>query len=340
MLVNRAIFLESTLSREEIKPFIKNTDLLLPSIMRGQLLKLYSSHPSIKEVIIVDGVFEQYPSITHKEILWLLSQRVQIVGIGSMGALRAYELRNDGMLGYGWVYEQFLNGYIDGDDEVAVAYDPIDPVNSKTLALINFRKTAVDNKELTEHLSIIKPIHFRERTWKTLSMHLSKDVLDKFYDKYVDIKKEDVLNFFKNSVQVDTQFQRKFIPNIYFKALRLTYLEQSLIQFIRLKIQQINYIESSCSTFYKEDYIDICRFLTLSPDYTNQIASVLDKLSGVRLSQAKIKTFTCKLQSELNLHSLQSIQDLFIKVGIPIVRIKVLFENLTKLFDYFLCTLY
>lgn len=338
MLINRAIFIESTLSKQEIKPFVHPSDLLLPSVMRGDLIKLYLSYTSIKEVIVVDGVFEQHPSITHKEILWLLSKGVKVVGIGSLGALRAYELRNHGMLGFGWVYEQFLNGYVDGDDEVAVAYDPKDPANSKTLAMINFRKTVENNQKLKEYLAIIKDIHFRERTWKAISKRLPGNIKNMFRANYIDIKKEDVLNFFNPVKQIEKQTQKKFVPNIYFSSLYLNHLNLSAIQFIRLKLQETNCIELPSDTLYREEYNDLCKFLDLSPIYISHIAFVLDKLSGIRLHRIKIKQFTYKLQSELNLRTPQSVRKLFENSGISLENVNNLLENLTKLHDYFLCT--
>ncbi|RUR19916.1 hypothetical protein ELY21_02335 [Legionella sp. km535] len=340
MLVDRAIFLESTLSQEEINPYLKKSDLLLPSITRGQLVKLYTRHPEVKEVVIVDGVFEQSPSITHKEILWLLSKGVKIVGMGSMGALRAYELRNNGMQGYGWVYDQFLNQCVEGDDEVAVAYDPLNPAKSKTLALINFRKVIEKHGEFANYLTIIRRIHYRERTWSALSLHLPSKIIESLYDKYIDIKKEDVLNFIKGPVQISSQSQVKFIPNVYFNSLYFSNRNVSVIQFIRIGLQKIHYKEFIDNTVYQEECSYICRFLGLSLDYINQAAYVLNLFSGIRLSKSKIKAFTVIIRSELSLHTPQSVQDLFTKIEIPLEKINSLLENLTKLFDYFLCTSY
>lgn len=340
MIINRAVFIESTISHEEMKPFLYATDLLLPSIKRGQLLDLYSMYPSIKEVIVVDGVFEQYPSITHKEIMWLISKGVQVIGIGSIGALRAYELRNNGMNGYGWVYEQLLNGLIDGDDEVAVAYDPIDPANSKTLAMVNFRKIVVDNEGLTKYLSFIKQIHFRERTWKTLANYLPNNILTKLTEAYVDIKKEDVIQYINSSKQVQNKSENQFVSNVYFNTMQIGQFEPTVLEFIKLRLQKVQGNENSNNAPREEDYKDVCKFLELPPEFSNQIALVLDKLAGIKLSPSKIKTFTVKLQSELNFSSPQAILKMLLKFEIPTTKVKVLFENLTKLFDYFLCTSY
>jgi hypothetical protein len=50
-------------------------------------------------IVLIDGVFEDRPSVWHKEILWALSKGIGVVGAASMGALRAAELHNQGMLG-------------------------------------------------------------------------------------------------------------------------------------------------------------------------------------------------------------------------------------------------
>ena len=75
-------------------------------------------------IILIDGVFEDRPSVWHKEILWALSNGIGVVGAASMGALRAAELRDHGMLGHGKIYEAYASGEITDDDEVAVVHGP------------------------------------------------------------------------------------------------------------------------------------------------------------------------------------------------------------------------
>ena len=50
---------------------------------------------------LIDGYFERVPSVSHKEILWAMSQGIVVIGAASMGALRAAELAPFGMLGVG-----------------------------------------------------------------------------------------------------------------------------------------------------------------------------------------------------------------------------------------------
>jgi len=73
---------------------------------------------------IVDGMFGNVPSVWHKEILFALSEGVQVVGAASMGALRAVELAGLGMHGLGRIYRMFRCGAWTDDDEVAVLHAP------------------------------------------------------------------------------------------------------------------------------------------------------------------------------------------------------------------------
>ncbi len=91
---------------------------------------------------LVDGYFEQVPSVWHKEVLWALQEGVQVLGSASMGALRAAELAPFGMDGVGWIFEAFRDGVLMDDDEVAVRHGPAElgyPAISE--AMVNIRAT-------------------------------------------------------------------------------------------------------------------------------------------------------------------------------------------------------
>src|SRR5260221_163993 len=67
---------------------------------------------------------------------------VRCIGSASIGALRAFELARFGMRGIGGVYEDFRDGVLQDDDEVAVLHGPAElgypPV---TEAMVNIRAT-------------------------------------------------------------------------------------------------------------------------------------------------------------------------------------------------------
>lgn len=78
----------------------------------------------VSAIVLVDGVFESGPSVWHKEILLALADGIPVIGASSMGALRAAELADYGMWGFGKIFEDFASGLLEDDDEVAVAHGP------------------------------------------------------------------------------------------------------------------------------------------------------------------------------------------------------------------------
>jgi hypothetical protein len=91
-----------------------------PPAAQGDVLRAALRRP--RAIGLVDGVFERVPAVWHKEILFALSEGVQVYGAASMGALRAAELDAFGMRGVGAVYSAFAEGTLEDDDEVAVAH--------------------------------------------------------------------------------------------------------------------------------------------------------------------------------------------------------------------------
>ena len=69
-----------------------------------------SSATRPRAVGIIDGYFQQVPSVWHKEILWAMAQGVHVFGSASMGALRAAELAPFGMRGVGLIFEAYRDG--------------------------------------------------------------------------------------------------------------------------------------------------------------------------------------------------------------------------------------
>jgi hypothetical protein len=93
-------------------------------------------------IAIIDGYFERVPATWHKEILWAMSEGVHVFGASSMGALRAAELCDFGMIGVGAIFEAFRDGQLEDDDEVAIAHGAADtgfvPASE---AMVNIRAT-------------------------------------------------------------------------------------------------------------------------------------------------------------------------------------------------------
>lgn len=106
-----------------------------PPVKRGDLLQL---PPEVKVVGIVDGLLLTDAAVGHREILGLLKRGVKVIGGGSMGALRAAELADMGMIGVGRIFEEYSTGRVEGDDEVVLSFDPFTQM-ALSEPLINLR---------------------------------------------------------------------------------------------------------------------------------------------------------------------------------------------------------
>lgn len=125
-------------------------------------------------VVLIDGVFDERPSVWHKEILLLLSNGFRVIGAASMGALRAAELHRFGMIGCGDIFAAYLAGRITGDDEVAIAHGRADygwkpvsvpQVNVRATLARAAREGIVSVGEARALRGVSAEISFRARVW-------------------------------------------------------------------------------------------------------------------------------------------------------------------------------
>ncbi|MET8100065.1 TfuA-like protein [Streptomyces sp. NPDC005236] len=91
-----------------------------PPVRHGDLFDL-CLRPG-DQVLIIDGVYQHFAPIRHKEILAQLARGVHVAGTASLGALRAAELDGFGMQGLGQVYGQARAGRLSADADVAVLH--------------------------------------------------------------------------------------------------------------------------------------------------------------------------------------------------------------------------
>lgn len=179
-----------------------------PPVKRGDVTTALNENPDI--IGIIDGVFHQQPAVSHREILEALKKGVIVVGGGSMGALRASELDDLGMRGIGHVYNQYKNGLIESDDDVAVA---INPLNLEQISdpLVNMEynfKRALDKGMISKEdfyilLKTAKSIFYPKRTYKLLFDMVPIQpakiaAIEKFLmEEGIDIKKHDAIDVIK-----------------------------------------------------------------------------------------------------------------------------------------------
>jgi len=112
----------------------------LPPVGQGDVYRAALSRPTA--IGIIDGVFERIPTVWHKEILWAMSRGVHVFGSASIGALRAAELAPFGMVGVGQIFEDFRDGVLSDDDEVALVHGPAEAgFRSLSEPMVNIRAT-------------------------------------------------------------------------------------------------------------------------------------------------------------------------------------------------------
>lgn len=177
-------------------PFVR-----LPPAGAGDMLRLLAGPPCT--VVLIDGVFDARPAVWHKEILVLLARGFRVVGAASMGALRAAELDDFGMIGCGAVYRAYADGRITGDDEVAVLHAPA-ALGGRPLSLaqVNVRAAlcrAVRARRLSVAAArrlrgISAGIHYKDRDWQGIAANSGDGDFAAWATEHaIDIKRADAL---------------------------------------------------------------------------------------------------------------------------------------------------
>ncbi|HSU17053.1 TfuA-like protein [Longimicrobium sp.] len=110
---------------------------LRPPARRGDVAALLGGAPGT--VVLVDGNFHQSLAVGHAELRAALEGGWRVWGVGSMGAIRAWEMRHLGMRGFGRVYEHFLGEDDFQDDEVALLHAPDPPYLPVSEPLVHIR---------------------------------------------------------------------------------------------------------------------------------------------------------------------------------------------------------
>jgi TfuA protein len=189
------IYLGPTLSREAAESIL--TAEYLPPICRGDLARL---REEVRFVGIVDGEFYQSLAVSPKELLPLLRRGVKVFGASSMGALRAAETYNLGTIGIGKVFAMFRDGVLDGDDEVALVYEP-ETYRKLSEPLVNLRGALamaaeakiIDEQEKDRLVLQMKSYYFPERSHTALQL-LCPALAGYFRDADLpDVKRDDAL---------------------------------------------------------------------------------------------------------------------------------------------------
>ncbi|CUJ97127.1 hypothetical protein RUE5091_01759 [Ruegeria denitrificans] len=164
------VFVGPTLTLETVTKHLDAT--ILPPVRQGDVYRVARTNTSA--IGIIDGFFEGVPSVWHKEILWAMEQGIPVFGSASMGALRAAELADFGMIGVGQIFQDYYNDVLQDDDEVAVLHSPAE-LGFKPLSepMVSIRATVAQAQTAgvlpadtaSKILQITKAMHYRKRIW-------------------------------------------------------------------------------------------------------------------------------------------------------------------------------
>ncbi|OUJ18071.1 hypothetical protein AMET1_1513 [Methanonatronarchaeum thermophilum] len=202
------VFVGPSLKHKQAKKILKAD--YRPPAERGDIKKTSQQNPHT--ICLIDGVFSQDCSVSHREILQTLQKNIKVIGASSMGALRASELDRYGMKGIGEIYQRYKQGTINSDDEVALTYSPqnYQPLSTP---LINIRynleqatqKNIITQKQMEKLIQKTKKKFYPKRNYnqllKTAKKHpeINHNQLKQFLEEYkVDLKKEDAKKALKH----------------------------------------------------------------------------------------------------------------------------------------------
>lgn len=236
------IFSGPTISKKAIED--KMSAIVLGPVAQGDVLKAYKKFRPT-HMAIIDGYYENVPSVWHKEILYVMSQGVKLYGAASMGALRSAELQMFGMKGIGKIFNMYHGGEIEDDDEVAVLHGPEDlGFPALTDAMVNLRVTLqkaqaekiLTSRNVDQGIDFMKSLFYKDRSRNTLmkyfSNHLSVQEFDKFKiwieNNYINqkcIDANELIDFLDLTTKQDQEIQKinyTFYKTSFFKKMFAT----------------------------------------------------------------------------------------------------------------------
>jgi len=135
----------------------------------------------------------------------LLDRGVKVYGGGSMGALRAAELSDLGMIGIGRIYEEYASGRVNGDDEVVLAYDPFS-LRPLSEPLINLRlnleaaaeRGVIDGAAAERLISALKRTFYPKRTWDSLYQFAKQELKKNDFEALSNFLKNEGMDYKQN----------------------------------------------------------------------------------------------------------------------------------------------
>lgn len=171
------IFTGPSLDQESIREVLPEA-IILPPARQGDIISNMMEYEPT-HVLLIEGAFHQSLSVWHKELAWALQiPGVKgVYGAASMGALRAADLADFGMIGSGKIFHWYYEGVTYDESEVAAVYsETAKGFVSYTVPLVNVRGALLKAIELEllkpeaaeEIFAKARAIHWTERTKRAL----------------------------------------------------------------------------------------------------------------------------------------------------------------------------
>jgi hypothetical protein len=168
------VFLGPSVKRQEAEAVLDA--VFLPPASQGDiLLAAHAFRP--RAMVLIDGQFEDRPSVRHQEILWALANGIVMIGAASIGALRAAELYPFGMTGVGVIYRWYRRWPLAPDDAVAIQSAPRElgfvPLTDAMVDLhatfsLMARTKSISQLERDRLTDIARSMNFRDRSLRTV----------------------------------------------------------------------------------------------------------------------------------------------------------------------------
>ncbi|MEL6530229.1 MAG: TfuA-like protein [Pseudomonadota bacterium] len=266
----------------------------LPPVAMGDLFTLVESSAKPGDrIAMIDGFFEARPAVWHKEILHAIDRGVRVYGASSMGALRAAETHQFGMIGVGRIFESFRDGTLTDDDEVAVAHAEAEAGYrslSDAMASLRFGLAEVVNDgaveaSLAEHLvRELKDLPYAQRSWATSldlarSAGASDSTLEVIRNKArePDAKARDAMALLDLLAAEQTSAEGTFKSDFTFQT---TTFWTGLTGSMAMRVEEArNGIETSGDA---AETADLAAFVRAGADYRDELLdrALLDRLSA------------------------------------------------------------
>lgn len=225
------VFLGPTLRVDEARAHLEAS--YRPPAIGGDVYACVREEPDV--IAIIDGCFDQAPSVRHKEVLFALSKGVHVYGAASMGALRAAEMHQFGMIGVGRVFEAFRSGELEDDDEVAVEHAAAEyDFRELSDAMVNIRHglavargRGLITTEIEQTLTTLaKRRFYPDRKWPDLldeaAAHVSPEPLAALramiYEERPSLKRDDAVELLQTIARVTAEGLEPHRPCFEFQA--------------------------------------------------------------------------------------------------------------------------